>query len=573
MYHKYFGLEEQAFSIAVNPRYLYMSQQHKEALAHLLYGVREGGFVMLTGEVGTGKTTIIRCLLEQLPENTEIAIILNPMANIQELLCTICDEFGVAYPDENPSNKTLTDALQQHLLDNHQAGKNTILLIDEAQLLTPEVLEQVRLLTNLETSTKKLLQIILVGQPELNELLAQPRLRQLSQRITARFHLTPLTVEETDRYIRHRLSVAGMPEDRYPFSPKIVRLIHQFSGGIPRMINVVCERALVGAYGHNKSQVDNQILDLAKREVEGNRASPSSKSNLSPQMTYIALSAATFFGLGVMVFLLKLIFSNPAPEASVANIAPQTISQAPIMAVTPPQAPAPANKNTASGASSSSTQADSQPSSEQNPIATQTHSSAHFDIRNSLKAQAVLFEFLEFDINTDSPPCWQLNSLAHQCGKTKFDTWEDVAELNRPMVLSLITTDKFSSHAVLVGIQEKYALLVDEQRNRQVVALDELGPLWTGEVFYAWRKPKGFTKPLSYGDRNEAIAEIAEQFALLDSQPSPLTSGRFNKALRDRIKIFQREHQLDDDGILGERTIMKLNETLGLSATLNNEFL
>ncbi len=546
MYHNHFGLKEQAFSIAVNPRYLYMSHQHKEALAHLLYGVKEGGFVMLTGEVGTGKTTIIRCLLEQLPPKTEIAIVLNPMANITELLCTICDEFGIAYDDAS-SVKGLTDRLQQRLLDNYKDGKSTILLIDEAQLLSAEVLEQIRLLTNLETSTKKLLQIVLVGQPELNDLLAQPRLRQLSQRITARFHLTPLTEDETDRYIKHRLSVAGMPEDKNPFSPRIVKQIHRFTGGIPRMINVLCERTLIGAYGHNKSQVDNKIFEMARREVEGNRHAGSHNNAQPPYLLYAALCGSAIIGLALTVFVITLILdANKAPQPPVVN---------------PPSAGINASPTLGS------------PTVSSHPTAAGQQTDAPFDIENKLKAQAVLFDYLAFDVSTDAHPCWQANTQGHHCSTTKYSTWDDIIVLNRPVVLSLINSQKFTSHAVLIGIQEKNALLIDGNGSQKTVSLETLGPLWTGEVFYAWKKPTGFSKPLSYGDRNETVKEIAEQFALLDNQLRPLTGERFNKTLRDRVKLFQREHGLEDDGILGERTLLKLNDSLGLSTPLKTDFL
>src|SRR5690606_1979704 len=258
MYHDFFGLKEQAFSIAVNPRYLYMSDQHREALAHLLYGIQIGGFVLLTGEVGTGKTTIIRSLLEQLPEQTDIAMVFNPMANVPEMLGMILDELRVQYEKSQTSVKYLTDVLHHFLLDNHARGRNTVLLIDEAQLLSADALEQIRLLTNLETNTQKLLQIILVGQPELNTLLSRPRLRQLAQRITARFHLSPLNLAETRAYIAHRLQVAGLNGEKNPFTPGIVKKIHRFSGGIPRRINILCERILIGLYGHNQHQVDNK---------------------------------------------------------------------------------------------------------------------------------------------------------------------------------------------------------------------------------------------------------------------------------------------------------------------------
>ncbi len=548
MYHNYFGLKEQAFSIAVNPRYLYMSQQHKEALAHLLYGVKEGGFVMLSGEVGTGKTTIIRCLLEQLPENTEIAIVLNPMSNIKELLCTICDELGIAYNRENPQTKNLTDTLQQRLLDNHKQGKNTILLIDEAQLLSAEVLEQIRLLTNLETSTKKLLQIVLVGQPELNELLAQPRLRQLSQRITARFHLTPLTLDETERYINHRLSVAGMPKDKNPFTPRIIKQIYRFTGGIPRMINVLCERTLIGAYGHNKSQIDNKIFNMARKEVEGHRQSQiNAPSQQAPYILYGTLSASALIGLGIIYFMLQLIFGQSHPNDNITY--------------------APRNGDNSAPRSSSLS-----PSNPTAPSLGGNRSMPSFEIPDKIKAQAILFEYLKFEISPDTHPCWQINTQGHHCGETKFETWKGVKSLNRPIVLTLINPNKFNSHAVLIGIQDKHALMIDGERKQKIITLDKLGPLWTGEVFYAWKKPKDFSEPLVYGDKGETVIEVAAQFALLDAQTSPLTKKRFNIALRDRVKLFQREHNLKDDGILGERTLMKLNESLGLSTPLKLNF-
>lgn len=554
MYHDHFGLKEQAFSIAVNPRYLYMSQQHKEALAHLLYGVNEGGFVMLTGEVGTGKTTIIRCLLEHLPDNTEIAIILNPMSNIQELLRTVCEEFGVPYDQETSSIKDLTDQLQKYLLDNHKQGKSTILLIDEAQLLSAEVLEQIRLLTNLETSTKKLLQIVLVGQPELNELLAQPRLRQLSQRITARFHLTPLTLEETERYINHRLSVAGMPEEKSPFSPGIIKQIHRFTGGIPRMINVLCERTLIGAYGHNKRQVDSKIFDLARKEVEGHRQSQiNAPSQEPPYVLYGMLSASAIVGLIVIYFIMQLILERPQNNRYTPPLDPA----APLLSHQGAPEPIVDGHSAHSPAAHTNREIPGQ----------------SFDISDNVKAQAILFEYLNFKIDPNTHPCWQINTQGFHCGETKFGTWEDIRSLNRPVVLKLINENKFHSHAVLVGLQEKQALILDGDQGRKVISLDTLGPLWTGDVFYAWKKPKDFEKPLAYGDKNDTVAEVAQQFALLDAQSRPLTKNRFNSALRDRVKLFQKEHNLKDDGILGERTLMKLNERLGLSTILETEFL
>lgn len=561
MYQNHFGLKEQAFSIAVNPRYLFMSQQHKEALAHLLYGIQEGGFVMLTGEVGTGKTTIIRCLLEQLPEKTEIAIILNPMANILELLCTVCDEFNIDYSQQEISIKNVTDKLHEYLLDNHRQGKTTVLLIDEAQLLSAEVLEQVRLLTNLETAEKKLLQIVLVGQPELNDLLAQPRLRQLSQRITARYHLTPLSLEETHDYIAHRLSIAGMSQDRNPFSPRIIKQIHRITGGVPRMINILCERALIGTYGHNKSQVDTHVFKLARKEVEGNIKSNAAASGQHPLAIFSMISASIIIGIGLIFLLLQ---KFPDSEA-VATASP------PLIEATPTPQPSATMALSAAAIAEPSDQLASSADQETSDTKHAAKNSA-YDIENNIKAQEVLFRHLKFEINPETHPCWQINTVGHQCSSTRFSTWDELKQLNTPAVLTLITSNKFRSHVVLIGLNDKNALLLDKNSRRVTVALEELGPMWTGDVFYTWKKPKDFSEPLTLGKSSPVVSEIAAQFALIDSQPKPLTNKKFTPALQERLKLFQREHKLEADGIIGERTLMKLNEVLGLSLTLEKEF-
>ncbi|MCK7582814.1 MAG: AAA family ATPase [Chromatiales bacterium] len=271
MYPKYFGLKEPSFSIAPDPHYLFLSDQHREALAHLLYGANEsGGFVLLTGEVGTGKTTVCRAFLEQLPEGVDVALVLNPAQSPNELLTNICEEFRIELPRGKCSNKALIDALNGFLLHAYANGRRTLLIIDEAQNLPRQALEQIRLLTNLETTKHKLLQIFLIGQPELRRLLETQALRQLDQRITARFHLTPLDLEETGAYIRHRLAVAGV--DRPLFTARAIRRIHEYSGGIPRAINILCDRALLGACVTRGSQVDPDIVATAAREVRGRRS-------------------------------------------------------------------------------------------------------------------------------------------------------------------------------------------------------------------------------------------------------------------------------------------------------------
>lgn len=266
MYLSYFGLSEKPFSIAPNPQYLFLSERHKEALAHLTYGLGEsGGFVLLTGEVGTGKTTLTRSLLEQLPNDTQVGLIHNPALSQLELLASICDEFAIGYDEQSATLKTLTTAIKNKLMANHEAGGHTILIIDEAQLLAPDALEQLRLLTNIETDYKKLLQIVLVGQPELQALLKRNELRQLAQRITARYHLLPLTEGQTFAYVKHRLYVAG--SEQGVFSTDALKAIFHLSAGTPRLINLLCERCLVGAFAQQKTAVDSDIVMRSAAEA------------------------------------------------------------------------------------------------------------------------------------------------------------------------------------------------------------------------------------------------------------------------------------------------------------------
>ncbi|MDB6164637.1 MAG: exeA, partial [Xanthomonadaceae bacterium] len=268
MYLEHYGLKEPPFSITPDPRFVYLSERHRDALAHLLFGIGQGGgggFVQLTGEVGTGKTTLCRLLMEQLPADTRVALILNPRQTPVELLETLCEELHLDIDGRRGSLKALIDALNGYLLDAYAQGLRVVLIIDEAQDLSIDALEQVRLLTNLETDTQKLLQIILLGQPELRTLLGRDDLRQLAQRITARFHLTPLDATETERYLRHRYAIAGGLH--LPFSRSAIKRLHAQSGGVPRLINVLAERSLLAGYARDATVIDAATVDLAAREA------------------------------------------------------------------------------------------------------------------------------------------------------------------------------------------------------------------------------------------------------------------------------------------------------------------
>jgi len=298
MYKAYFGLSELPFTIGPNPKYLYLSEQHREAMAHLLYGLSEqGGFILLTGEVGTGKTTLCRSVLQQLPDDVEVALILNPRASSIELLQYICDELNINYHGSD-SAKVLNDALNAYLLEAYANHQRVVVMIDEAQQLSIETLEQVRLLTNLETNKDKLMQIILVGQPELNDMLASKNLRQLSQRIKSRYHLGELDLPQLGAYIKNRLRVAGC--ERQLFTKKAIKQIYHYTHGVPRLINVLCDRSLMGAYATDKFIVDQKIVKQAAREVFGNDVSISG-SNLMKWVSFavviIGLVFASIWGV------------------------------------------------------------------------------------------------------------------------------------------------------------------------------------------------------------------------------------------------------------------------------------
>ena len=313
MYLSYYGLQEPPFSITPDPRFVHLSERHRDALAHLLFGIDKGGggFVQVTGEVGTGKTTLSRVLLKLLPKDTRIALVLNPRQNAAELLETICEELHIEIEGKRGSTKSLVDALNAYLLDAYAKGLRVVLLIDEAQNLPADALEQVRLLTNLETDTQKLLQILLLGQPELRAMVAKPELRQLAQRITARYHLTPLDPKETAEYLRHRWRVAG--GQKFPFDAKAVQRMHQRAGGVPRLLNVIAERALLAGYARDASMIDARLVDAAANEV----LPPAAKQRWRP---WLAAAAA----IAAIALLAMQWRTPPAPKPVVAKAAPAT---------------------------------------------------------------------------------------------------------------------------------------------------------------------------------------------------------------------------------------------------------
>ena len=549
MYYQYFGLNEAPFSIAVNPRYLFMSPRHRDALAHLLYGVGTGGgFILLTGEVGTGKTTINRCLLEQLPSDTDVAIILNPALNAVELLASVCDELGVQYDQQQHTLKTLTDELHRFLLQNHTRGRKTVLLIDEAQHLDFDVLEQIRLLTNLETNSEKLLQIILIGQPELAQMLARPELRQLNQRITARYNLEPLNPDETGAYIHHRLQVAGMSPERVLFPASVVRGIHKVTRGIPRLINVLCDRMLLGAYGRNRSRADHAMLKLAAREVLGESYA------VTPTWAWLAIAAA----VGILVWAGGWLLGNhtatPAPS-------PQE-QAAPLAQREPEPVVPPAAVESSAGVVAASPEPEL-PAVAAPPAPEQPAGISISGIMLPPGDSVVRLWGVYSDAPAPAEPCSPEVQSGLACFEGEAWTWDDLARIDRPLSLETITPERFSAEVLLLGMSGPSAWVLTTEGVSQV-SLAELAPYWTGRYRFLWRVPDGFENSLTLGQESDAVAAVARWFARLDGQPEPLADRRFNRVLQERVRLFQREHGLTDDGVVGLQTLLKLNEQLGI---------
>jgi general secretion pathway protein A len=530
MYHQYFGLSEPPFSIAVNPRYLFMSAQHRDALAHLLYGVGSGGgFILLTGEVGTGKTTLNRCLLEQLPDNTDIAIILNPALSAVELLATVCDELAIEYPRGTDSLKVLTDALHQFLLANYASDRRTVLMIDEAQHLNFDVLEQIRLLTNLETDERKLLQIILIGQPELGAILARPELRQLNQRITARFNLTALSADEVRVYVNHRLQIAGLAENRALFSDSALREVYRLTDGIPRLINLVCDRAMMGAYGRGQSTVSKRLV----REAAGEVLSSESITHRGPSDSFRGRAVTLIAGCVVVVAAAMYLFEDDLGMFDLVRSSSLSSE---------PEAP---QMNSDAGLARGAEAAVLPPDRWQ---------------LDPVRAEQALWQ-LRFDSPLKGALCTAALSAGWQCETVESEVWDEVVAMNRPVLLDLRRSDGFAAVTVLLRIEGDAALIWNGLAACSI-PLSSLTESWLNRFRYLWISPKGWTGPLVPGDQGPVVRQVVEAFAALDGLPAPPLDV-FTPALEQRVMAFQAATGLEVDGVIGARTLQTLNDQLG----------
>lgn len=520
MYRDFFGLTSSPFSIAPDPNFLYLTEKHQEALAHLEYSTaQKGGFVVLTGEIGTGKTTLCRHFLKAVPEQYQTAFIFNPKISSEELLATICDEFAIARSDGDASVKQLTDLINNRLLAIHAAGRNALLVIDEAQNLSLDVLEQVRLLTNLETTEDKLLQVVLIGQPQLGTLLRREELRQLAQRIVARYHLEPLSAPETQRYVRHRLTTAGCKAVDALFPAATLREIHRLTQGIPRLVNVLCDRALLGAYVENSRVVSRRIVGQAAREVFADG---------QPRRAlwrWAAVAAALVIGGGAYALLPAGAWSHraSADAAVTAAVAPD-------------------------GQTLWSSAGD--------------EAAAY---RALLKRWGVGDEAID-SASTEKQACLAASRVQLRCLSATNRSWQQFSQFDLPAVLTLRGSDQREIHAVVESINAEQATLRVDDRSL-TLSLNQLAFYWTGKFTLLWRPPSAqlVDGPLS----SKALAELARKpppwlFELLGAGPDKTLP------LRQRIANFQKQAGIQSDGMIGVQTLVMLSRSAADTPSLND---
>ena len=539
MYLSYFGLAEKPFAITPDPRYLYLSERHAEALAHLLYGINEsGGFIQLTGEVGTGKTTVVRTLLSRVPHHADVAVILNPRVTPVEFLLTICEELGldIAAADRE-SVKQMVDALNRRLLNAHAEGRRIIVLVDEAQNLSIDVLEQVRLLTNLETPTQKLLQIILIGQPELRELLDRTDLRQLAQRITGRYHLMPLSREETKGYVRHRLRVAGATEEI--FTPGALLELHRLSLGIPRVINVACDRALLGGYTQEMKKITASLVRQAAGEVYGRRFFPTWLGWVVGTLGIAALAGTAFLGWQFWRHQSPVLSASRAIKSAAATHAAASKPAAVAPSAAPAAAAPPAAKLASVNALLQANEAN-------------TTDAAAFRRLLALWGTA---------LSDDRDPCGQAAKAGLACLDQR-GSWTQVKILNRPAILTL-TDERGQRHrVVLSSLDDKTATLNLGERNEKV-SIDDLSRDWFGEFTVVWKPKTARTRLLSLGMQGDEVRWLRRSLNALGGVASdPEHADVYDQELAIAVQNFQREHRLNVDGIAGVQTQVVLDTAL-----------
>jgi general secretion pathway protein A len=594
MYTHFFNLKQSPFSIAPDPRYLFMSERHREALAHLLYGIGSGGgFVLLTGEIGAGKTTVCRCFMEQIPENCKLGYIFNPKLSVEELLLSICDEFGIALapPGAGPvSVKGYVDAINAYLLASHAQAKNNVLIIDEAQNLSAEVLEQLRLLTNLETSERKLLQIILIGQPELRTMLARPELEQLAQRVIARYHLGSLTEAETGAYIEHRLAVAGATAIA-PFPRRIMGLVHSLAKGVPRRINLLCDRALLGAYVENQPQVTRTILRRAASEVfsgqDGVAAGQGAGAVFAAGSRWPLVAGGVVAGVVISAVLWQMVphdtkagmqsaraASTAAAAGSATPATPDTSAPAQASAKVAAQAGAPAMvgqagalgtaapAGTSASGSALASAAARMPAGAQAAAAGTAPAVTGTGAAGKAAALRQLAGMWGLAL-VDGDPCPTAARLNLRCLQTKGGI-DELRQLDRPAVLALRDDPSVANYVLLTALDKRGATIVAPGGSPQTISLVALEARFGGEFTTYWRAPRSWRDEVSSGDRGPDVDWLAGRLSQLYELKKPQDNQPLDTALRARLTEFQTEQHLKADGVAGPKTFIRLYQLGGV---------
>lgn len=530
MYQQHFSFAELPFSIVPNSRFLYQSRRHKEALFHIQAGLGEGGgFAMLTGEVGTGKTTTAKYILNNLSKNACAGLILNPTFSSIEILEAICDEFDLTYPDQ-PTLKTLSQIIHQFLLDNYSKGINTFLVIDEAQLLSAEGLEQLRLLTNLETDTSKLLKVFLIGQPELQQKLNSPQLRQLAQRITGRYHLLPLNENETSDYVKFRLSLAGGCSDL--FNAQSIKYIAHHTQGIPRLINLVCDASLIQAFNLGESQPSYQTVKQACDNVIAFQSgslfnaphAATGQAATSPRPLLLSLLVGGLLSIAAYIYTPSLI--SPWLEERVKANNPKTESLRITNEVFSPQVAQLLKQG-----------------------------------RSSEVAVSELYELWGYRASVFDQLCLTEEEAVFHCERAK-STLDQLIDNDQPVVLEL-EIDGNDYYSVMIGFStNEIQLLVGEK----LITFEKqwLDSIWKGKYRFIWQSY--WNETLEQGMKGPAIEKLNVALSSLLGEEAEIVGSEFDAELERKVKLFQRWQQLDVDGIAGEETLRALEKLYQVEA-------
>ena len=553
MYLPFFNLREPPFNLTPDPRFLFLSSQHEEALSHLLYGIHERkGFIEITGEVGTGKTVLCRALLEQLDDSVSTALIFNSYLTRTELLTTISRDFGLA--PEGAVGAALIDRLNTYLLSEFSAGRNAVVVIDEAQNLEPTVLEQLRMLSNLETTRGKLLQIILVGQPELRAKLSLPGMRQLGQRIAVRFHINELSRSETARYVLHRLQVAGA-DTGITFTPQALRLIYGYSTGLPRRINLLCDRALMNAFVHETHCVNGSLVRQSARDLEGGRQTVGAKTpgtRLLGRLALASLTGCALLGLVTSAWMLSDVRDGlTSPAARPVSVRPEA---------PPPLALQAADEN------SPPVTADA-PEPEPQPGAVPARNpglplAVNVALSQSLWRLKTDAEALLPTSQNPSAADWGdlLRSVSSELDVMPFQPrLAQLPHLSRPCFIEVLPHAS-APHAVLWVLARGLpdgVLIYRESGELTPVPLSELRRVWYGALYLTAQAHSYAGLTLRQGMQGEQVRVLQralKQGGYFRAEPS----GTFDVNTQQAIKRFQRDNWLPADGTAGRQTLITL---------------